>query len=326
MIEITNISDATENEWYHVCKESPIATYFHTPRWAMVFKQYIYRTCRVSPQKISFNDGVEVLVPLVKTFRLHGVLRNNHLSPLSTYGGWLSVTRLSDEHIDCLVSFLYSLREFVWRENPFDATLVNRELSFAHDDFTMVIDLRKGEDHIYRQTTHAHRKAIKKAHREGVSIRKATKIEEWHEYFAIYQKSLERWRKAGREKKTRVIYTWELFRGILETKTKNEDLWIGTIGDKIVAGIVCFYWNHHVVTWHGAALHEYFSQRPNNLLYWEIILDACKKGYWWFDFNPSGGYRGVVDFKAQFGAKPLRARLIEKRSPIRNVIALFRKK
>ena len=54
--------------------------------------------------------------------------------------------------------------------------------------------------------------------------------------------------------------------------------------------------------WHGASLKQYFSLYPNNLLHWEIIKDGLNKGYKVYDFGPSGGMEGVIQFKRSFGS------------------------
>jgi hypothetical protein len=46
------------------------------------------------------------------------------------------------------------------------------------------------------------------------------------------------------------------------------------------------------------------------LLMYEIIQDSCRRGYRWFDFNPSATLPGVKFFKEGFGAQPLPAPVV----------------
>jgi lipid II:glycine glycyltransferase (peptidoglycan interpeptide bridge formation enzyme) len=102
---------------------------------------------------------------------------------------------------------------------------------------------------------------------------------------------------------------------MLEEPQAEEKLWLAEKDGRIVAGILCFEWaGRHLVTWHAAALAEYNPLRPNNALYWEILLDAERRGFAWYDFNPSGGYEGVVSFKDNFGGEKRRTRRLDKRS------------
>jgi lipid II:glycine glycyltransferase (peptidoglycan interpeptide bridge formation enzyme) len=43
---------------------------------------------------------------------------------------------------------------------------------------------------------------------------------------------------------------------------------------------------------------------------YEVIKNACEKGYTWFDFNPSGGLEGVKAFKERFGAQALKCPIV----------------
>jgi CelD/BcsL family acetyltransferase involved in cellulose biosynthesis len=66
--------------------------------------------------------------------------------------------------------------------------------------------------------------------------------------------------------------------------------------------------------WHGASLEKYFRLRPNNLIYYEAIKDACESGFSWFDFNPSSGHEGVRSFKKRFGSQAYPSNVLIKHS------------
>jgi CelD/BcsL family acetyltransferase involved in cellulose biosynthesis len=58
----------------------------------------------------------------------------------------------------------------------------------------------------------------------------------------------------------------------------------------------------HVVSWLTLAKTSAMKRRPYQFLYVKRILEYRSEGYKTFDFNPSGGLGGVVDFKRRFGA------------------------
>jgi lipid II:glycine glycyltransferase (peptidoglycan interpeptide bridge formation enzyme) len=101
-------------------------------------------------------------------------------------------------------------------------------------------------------------------------------------------------------------------------------LWLVSLDDTIIAGILCFYWNRHAVAWHGAGLSGYFSYRPNNLLYNHAIMHAAENGYRWFDCNPSSDLSGVSTFKKLIGAQPLQSRVLVRRSQLFRILDLLR--
>jgi lipid II:glycine glycyltransferase (peptidoglycan interpeptide bridge formation enzyme) len=83
--------------------------------------------------------------------------------------------------------------------------------------------------------------------------------------------------------------------------------------DKVISGALCFHSKRHYVYWHGASIETYFNLRPVNLLLYEVIKNACEKGYLWFDFNPSAVLKGVKAFKERFGAQALKCPIVELR-------------
>ena len=61
-------------------------------------------------------------------------------------------------------------------------------------------------------------------------------------------------------------------------------------------------------------------------MYHNIILDAIEKGYKYFDFNPSGGHKGVVKFKETFGTNKLTIKRWEWENLfIRKIVSVKRK-
>jgi lipid II:glycine glycyltransferase (peptidoglycan interpeptide bridge formation enzyme) len=115
-----------------------------------------------------------------------------------------------------------------------------------------------------------------------------------------------------------------MFRRVCENQSGNEILWLALKDRDIIAGALFFYWGKHAVYWHGAASDRHFGLRPNNLLQWEIIKDAARKGYGRFDFNPSGGYAGVEAFKDRFGAARVPSPVLKTRTAFRAALAPMR--
>jgi lipid II:glycine glycyltransferase (peptidoglycan interpeptide bridge formation enzyme) len=79
-------------------------------------------------------------------------------------------------------------------------------------------------------------------------------------------------------------------------------LWLARVNGRVAAGALCFSHARHAVYWHGASRAESQRSRAANLLHAHIVEDACARGLWWYDFNPSTGLAGVEAFKKSFGA------------------------
>jgi len=329
-VSVQSIMPTTRAKWLSVARECGYATYFHTPYWYELIapeQKHIVR-------EVTFNDGVSAVIPTAKIKRACGFLTDIFSSPGGTYGGWLSASSLTPEHVKHLVGVLISENNLTFRLNPFDRSsrfvsggvdsIDNTGGIKRKDDFTHVLDLTKGERAITLGLSKGHRSAIKSAERAGVTVRAAEMQNEWDQYYELYQSSLERWRAGGPAMSPRNVYPLSLFRRIREIRTGNETLWLAFKEGVPIAGALFFYWNGHAVSWHGAASAKHFRFKPNNLLYWEIIKDAAGRGYEIFDFNPSGGYRGVESFKDSFGAERVPTPIITTRSPLRRMIARLR--
>jgi hypothetical protein len=315
-------AQASRDEWIAAAKVCPYATYFHTPYWY----ELIAPKQRHAVLSVRFDDGASAVLPFAKIRRFGGLLVDHFSSPGGNYGGWISESALNEEHVTVLLGILMSKKNLTFRVNPFDksASSIASRLPIS-EEFTHKLDLTLGEEELYRRTSRCHKRGVRRASGEGVTVEPAASWEDWERYYRLYESSLARWRAGGPELMTRNIYPIGLFRRVYENMSGHEILWLAQKGGEAVAGLLCFYWGRHSVSWHGAASAEFFDLRPNNILYWEAIRDAIRKGYAIFDFNPSGGYGGVESFKDRFGAERLPAPVITVRSPLRRMIAGLRR-
>jgi hypothetical protein len=306
-------------EWIEHCRRCSYATFFQTPFWAGLFSS----SNAIVTRKLTFNDGVTVVLPLVCRSLLAGLVKVYISMPASTFGGWITSDTLTIEHCAILMNFNKKYRDFFWRENPYDKNLLKMDIPESHQDVTFCVDLEKGYEDILKRSEYSHRKAIKVAQRSRIEIARAETLSEWDQYFSMYQSSISRWKK--RNVFSGVEYNCHLLHKIFSIDSQYRTLWIAYHNSKPVAGILCFYWNKHAVAWHGAGLEEYFKLRPNNLLYSVAIKDACTKGYSWFDCNPSGGLKGVIKFKKGLGAIELQSRYINRKSLMRYIVDYIRR-
>jgi lipid II:glycine glycyltransferase (peptidoglycan interpeptide bridge formation enzyme) len=329
-VSIQNITTATRDKWLSFAQVCPHATYFHTPYW---YEQTAPKQKHIALE-ITFNDDASAVIPLVKSKRLGGLLTGYYSSPYGTYGGWISESKLNNDHADALLSILLSKKNLVFRVNPFDPLSSgipeilksSKNLKPASykltDDFTQILDLTCNTKDIFCKSSDSFRRGVNKAEKHGIVIKQAQSWKEWEQYYCLYKNSLDRWRGSGL--KTRTIYTLDFFRRLYDNHTGHETLWLAFKDERALSGALCFYWNRHAVYWHGAADSRYFNCRPNNLLFREIVLDAARQGYEIFDFNPSGGYGGVESFKKHAGAHILASPVLTTITPLRSLISRVR--
>jgi len=81
-------------------------------------------------------------------------------------------------------------------------------------------------------------------------------------------------------------------------------IWLAKDGDgNSAAAALCLYQGQHAFLWASALDKGFAKLRPNDLLYAEMIRDACARGCRVFDFGSGEGLASVQAFKEQFGAK-----------------------
>jgi lipid II:glycine glycyltransferase (peptidoglycan interpeptide bridge formation enzyme) len=252
--------------------------------------------------KFVFDDGKTAVLPLVRVKSRIPLLHRYCSGIYGVYGGAISEDALlPGDHAEILRWACKNLRRFEFRINPFDDAMINLKTGNYQTDFTTALDLRKGFNDIFRQwSKKSNRRYIKKAIENGVDVVEAKTIDLWKAYYDIYNDSIAR---LGEDVTNR--YPWKLFETMHAGIGEKVKLWLARINGQPVAGILCFYHNHHAVSWHGAGRVEYFKKRPVQLLYYTAINHAFVNGYWYYDFSPSGGHAGVAEFKSKYGAQKL---------------------
>ncbi len=285
-------------EWEEAWNVCGYSTYFHSPEWAAIWQKYSKERVTPKPLMINFSDGKRAVLPMSAGQVCKGFVTEYILSPGGTFGGWISVDQLTEDHaLQLSVLIAKRCKQLSWRLNPYDPLVAESVKLNVKQDETHVLDLADGFGSIFKLWSKGHKSAAKKAHREGVIVREAISLEEWQAYFTVYEDSLRRWGDKASSK-----YSWRLFEDLYRRKSSNIKLWLSFYNEQVISGMLCFYAKNHVVYWHGAALEEYFGLRPVHWGVHEVVRSACESDYRWFDFNPSGTNEGVKKFKKGFGA------------------------
>jgi len=315
-LEISDVRPATDSEWDNIWKNCDYATYFHSREWAAIWQKYSKGKINSAAMLITFSDGELALLPFSYIKILKGFIKQCISSPAGTFGGWLSLSELSENHGNLLYEYIITnYKNLMWRLNPFDPIVMRVRVSSSKWDETQVLNLDRGFDSIYKDWTKGHSSAARKAQKAGVKIKEAVSFRDWKDYYRVYEDSLKRWGPSASSS-----YECDLFQYMYNFSSPNIKLWLATYLDQVISGALCFYAKRHVVYWHGAALSDYFSMRPVNLLMYEIIKDACEHRYHWFDFNPSGGHEGVEKFKSSFGAKKIACPVVDRKGSVFGIV------
>ena len=324
--------------WTRLYKQSHTASFFQSPRWAMIWQRYTDNQFHPAPLLGTLPSGRNILLPLSKARLAGGLVGWQHLSPAGTYGGWLAadgqpvqsedlgdvLTMLGDTGISTTFRwFPFSTGDQgsgetdvapvapAGSEHPCNTSGVLPSGWTARPEFTRVLDCAKGFGaivHQWQSSRSAMMRNLRKAKQSGVQVRLARSPEDRRAYHTLYLKSARRWNPPPGH-----VYDARLW-DILAACEPECKLWLAEHRGRIVAGAVLLYGINHVAYWHGASDVEQRGTRPVNLLLAKAIKDACEQGYRWFDFNPGGGVQGVDRFKASFGAVNVACSVFERQT------------
>lgn len=319
-LSITQIDTPSREIWSCTWADCSYATFFHGPEWAETWERFTGGKTRPAARRFRFSDGTCAILPLSFEERLAGMLNRYVASPQGTFGGWISADELRIEHALLLTKWLMDDcgSSLVWRLNPYDPLVftagIAREIE-CRPDHTNAIRLSVGIDDIQQKLKNGYRKDIRKATQRGhIRIEPATTIEEWKAYYTVYEDTLRRWGHS-----LSMGYPWALFQTLFELQSPNITLWLGRYEGEIVSGELCFYSQKQVVSWHAATLEKHLRSHVAKVQIFRILEDSCRRGYAWFDFNPSAGLAGVKTFKESFNAEALPAPMVYVDSPLKRL-------
>ncbi|NUM44916.1 MAG: GNAT family N-acetyltransferase [Anaerolineales bacterium] len=297
----------TSDVWWEVARACAYATFFHTPLWHQLITM-TYPGCRDITPSVVLANGTRAVLPLLEDSSPSNRLPIRFSTFAGCYGGVVADGPIEGREGETAVSHLFQtavswrISRFKCLSNPFaPVETLPQSLPKIRDDFTHILALEPDYETIFARFTKGHRSSIRKGQRMGVSVRLAETLEDYQAYYQTYEDSLRRWGERASSH-----YPWRLFENgfaLAQQYPDNIRLWVAEAEGRILGGAWVFYWQRHAVWWHGAVLEDFFAYNPSNVLQDAIIRDACARGYRYYDFNPSGGYEGVIRFKRHHGAE-----------------------
>lgn len=183
------------------------------------------------------------------------------------------------------------------RHNPTsEDELYSRRISSYLPTKTIIIDLKKSEQELWKDLSENARRIIKR--NDGVKIKKTKNLERFGE----------EWRRGKK------IWSWSLKKLKKLSKAFGEkiDFWVSEKDGRWLSGLIvaeskdtAFYFQ----TWTNG---EGRKSGAHYKLVWEAILQAKRKGLAYFDFEgiddgrfPRRSWEGFSEFKKKFGGKEI---------------------
>ena len=287
-----------EDTWNQFVEHSQSASIFHLHEWQTIIRRaYGHPAFYLMAVDRGRVEGVLPLV-LIKS-RLFG--RSLVSMPFADYAGVCGgdqgvFTLLLNEAVKLGRSLQADYLQL--RQSPFACAPKTgvSEVELSTEKVTMLLDLSRDPDLIWKRLPSERRNRIKRARQLGLTARWGGNeaIDEFYQVFA------ENMRDLGSP-----VHSKLFFQSVVDTLGERvKVLLIEYRGGIIGAGICLFFRDTMLIPW-VSSLRHYFKQHPNMLLYWSAIEYGCEKGYAVLDLGRSSKDSGTYEFKRQWGARPV---------------------
>lgn len=280
----------TPDAWNSFAAAQAGGTFCHWYGWKKVIEQVFGHECRYLGAYQGEGDTLAGLLPLV---RVRSRVFGHYLvsMPFLNYGGPLGDTGAVRDLVAAAVeearvsnAKLLELRSTV----PLEI-----DLPASHRKVTVVLDLPKTPEELWKALSHGMRNKIRKPQKEKVEVRfGAAEMEPFWRIFSRHMRDLGT---------PTLPLGW--FRAIQETF--GEGVWFACAyhqGTAIAGGCGFVTPREFELTW-SSALNQYRDLRANVLLHYSFMEAAVKRGVARFNFGRSTPGSGTHEFKLQWGSR-----------------------
>jgi serine/alanine adding enzyme len=160
---------------------------------------------------------------------------------------------------------------------------------------TMTLDLRGGEDAVWRRIRSGRRGQVRKARRNGLAA-------SWHgaEALAPFYRIL----AANMRDLGSPVHRRGFFASILDHLGEDARIILVHDGTEPVGAGLALVHRDRLMLPFVSSRRASFALRPNQLLYWEVFRYGAERGCSLFDFGRSSWDSGTFESKRQYGAEP----------------------
>jgi CelD/BcsL family acetyltransferase involved in cellulose biosynthesis len=278
--------------------EDASATFFHTPVWSRFIESEFeghrsaVLTVREGPETVAF-------LPFVSRSRLG--LRLIESMPFGTYGGPVLGRTAPPEAADALVSAFARLAgsPAVVMAQLVDVSgrCLDASGAFERSSGTMqVVDLTGGYEAVLAGFRPSARNKLKKAARAGVTVRRASDVEDFRRYHRLLEESAKRW---GAPTPHGVSF----FEDLARLKHDGVQMWLAVRDGDVIGGDLNFALNRTIMNWGNASSEAGRTFASNNLLHAHAMRVGAEEGYATFNMGASDDLPGVRAFKTSLGAR-----------------------
>jgi lipid II:glycine glycyltransferase (peptidoglycan interpeptide bridge formation enzyme) len=288
MIEI--IENVTEEAWDKFLYTCNDATIYHTPEW----KRFLEKTFNYKSKYLFAKDESENIVGLLALFYVRSKLRGNELCtmPFSYSSSCIGPESVKKDLLDEGINLYHKL----------NADRLEIRDKVNHDKFQFqnsfcahTIELSANANEVWQKISRGARSSTKKPIKNGLSVYSTKSLEDLKKFCEL---------NCITKKKIGVpCHPWKFFENLFELMSEHVILYVVKYNNEIIAGGVFEYFKDTVTFGYAACNPGYLDLRPNNLIVWKSIEDACVNNYKYYSFGrTSYDNKGLIAFKERWGA------------------------
>lgn len=284
----------------------PYGTLHQTRHWAefqVRAQKHSYRIFGVYEKEVLYATALVMSIPLPLKKKYFYAPRGPLYDPDHS------------KSVEACEALLKELEQHAKKENVvyfrIDPSFLHNErvIKFFHDhsfrrahvqhqpEVTLKVDLRPSEEEILVQMKPKGRYNIRLAEKHGVTVSESTDVES---FYKLLTETTARDKFHGHG----IAY----YKTMLELLGAQAKLFIATYNHKPIAAAITTYCKETATYYYGASSNEDRNVMAPYLLHWEIMRDAKRNGFLWYDFfgiaptdEPDHPWAKISDFKRKFG-------------------------
>jgi FemAB-related protein (PEP-CTERM system-associated) len=298
-LKSNNIGLLTANnyqKWDDFVKGHHQGSFFHLSSWQQVISKSFNHSCYFL--YISCDDNIVGVLPLVEVkSQLFGHALIS--TPFCVYGGAIAnspelVRELEQEACYIAEQLSVDYLELRYQEQQ-DSTLLLKQ---AHSTFGCPI--AESDEQILASIKKKQRAVIRHSHNNGLTTSVAPAEQKFNDFYNILSES---YRNLGTP-----IFSKDFFKNLITYFIKDIDIIvINNNTEQPSSAVMNFYFNEQVLPYYGGGNADARAIKSADYMYYQVMCNARKKGFTWYDFGRSKNNSGAYNYKKNWGmqAKPL---------------------
>jgi FemAB-related protein (PEP-CTERM system-associated) len=284
-------TDATATAWDAFVATQPGGSFYHCYGWKRLNERHLGHAAMFLEARA--GAALTGVLPLVLTrSRIFGRILCS--MPFVNYGGPVAtddasaqqLIQAAQEHAARLRAGYLELR---------CAAPLDTSMQVSTHKISMTLALEPDPDHLWNKFSSKHRTAVRRVYKDGLGVVSGGR-ELLPEFYAVMQRS---WRDLGTP-----LYSPRYFAAIVDEFPAETRVFVCRREREAVAVAFNGYFAGKVEGMWAGNTRAGHDLNANYVLYWEMIKDACERGYRCYHLGRSTAGSGAELFKRKWNAEP----------------------